>query len=105
MCPLSQGVVVGVGEQSEFGSVFKMMQTEEAPKTPLQKSMNMLGKQLSFYSLCIIGTWVVCVLKPNLWTRSKVGCVLTYLWIPYYVLRMKAFAIDWTKLPTSAITV
>ncbi len=46
---------MGVGEQSEFGSVFKMMQTEEAPKTPLQKSMNMLGKQLSFYSLCIIG--------------------------------------------------
>ena len=51
----TQGVVVGVGEQSEFGSVFKMMQMEEAPKTPLQKSMNMLGKQLSFYSLCIIG--------------------------------------------------
>ncbi len=50
-----QGVVVGVGEQSEFGSVFRMMQTEESPKTPLQKSMNMLGKQLSFYSLCIIG--------------------------------------------------
>ena len=27
----------------------------QAPKTPLQKSMNTLGKQLSFYSLCIIG--------------------------------------------------
>ncbi len=28
----------------------------QAPKTPLQKSMSSLGKQLSFYSLCIIGT-------------------------------------------------
>lgn len=32
-----------------------MMQTEEAPKTPLQKSMDILGAQLSFYSFCIIG--------------------------------------------------
>lgn len=27
----------------------------QAPKTPLQKSMDTLGKQLSFYSFCIIG--------------------------------------------------
>ena len=32
-----------------------MMQSEEAPKTPLQKSMDTLGKQLSFYSFGIIG--------------------------------------------------
>jgi Ca2+-transporting ATPase len=32
-----------------------MMQSEEAPKTPLQKSMDALGKQLSFYSFGIIG--------------------------------------------------
>ena len=31
------------------------MQSEEAPKTPLQKSMDKLGKQLSFYSFGIIG--------------------------------------------------
>lgn len=31
------------------------MQEEEAPKTPLQKSMDTLGKQLSFYSFGIIG--------------------------------------------------
>jgi P-type Ca2+ transporter type 2C len=31
------------------------MQAEEAPKTPLQKSMDILGKQLSFYSFGIIG--------------------------------------------------
>lgn len=32
-----------------------MMQIEEAPKTPLQRSMDILGAQLSFYSFCIIG--------------------------------------------------
>lgn len=31
------------------------MQAEEAPKTPLQKSMDALGAQLSMYSFCIIG--------------------------------------------------
>lgn len=32
-----------------------MMQSEEAPKTPLQKSMDTLGAQLSLYSFFIIG--------------------------------------------------
>lgn len=32
-----------------------MMQAEDAPKTPLQKSMDILGAQLSFYSFFIIG--------------------------------------------------
>uniref|UniRef100_A0A8C6L7Q6 Calcium-transporting ATPase n=2 Tax=Nothobranchius TaxID=28779 RepID=A0A8C6L7Q6_NOTFU len=50
-----QGIVIGTGEDSEFGEIFKMMQAEEAPKTPLQKSMDLLGKQLSLYSFCIIG--------------------------------------------------
>lgn len=47
--------MVNTGEKSEFGEVFKMMQAEEAPKTPLQRSMDTLGAQLSFYSFCIIG--------------------------------------------------
>ena len=54
-CGHGKGIVVSTGEQSEFGEVFKMMQAEEAPKTPLQKSMDILGAQLSFYSFCIIG--------------------------------------------------
>lgn len=61
-----KGVVVSVGENSEFGQVFKMMQSEEAPKTPLQKSMDSLGKQLSFYSLCIIG----CILLAG-WIQGR----------------------------------
>lgn len=35
--------------------MFRMMQAEEAPKTPLQKSMDTLGTHLSMYSFCIIG--------------------------------------------------
>ncbi|XP_070575589.1 calcium-transporting ATPase type 2C member 1-like isoform X2 [Ptychodera flava] len=54
-CGRGKGVVIGTGEYSQFGEVFKMMQAQEAPKTPLQKSMSILGKQLSFYSFCIIG--------------------------------------------------
>ncbi|CAH3177835.1 unnamed protein product [Porites evermanni] len=53
-CGRGKGIVTGTGENSEFGEVFKLMKAEEPPKTPLQKSMDILGKQLSFYSLCII---------------------------------------------------
>ncbi|XP_065225998.1 calcium-transporting ATPase type 2C member 1 isoform X3 [Planococcus citri] len=54
-CGNGKGVVINTGEKSEFGEVFKMMQVETAPKTPLQKSMDSLGAQLSFVSFCIIG--------------------------------------------------
>lgn len=43
-----------------------MMQAEEAPKTPLQKSMDILGAQLSFYSFCIIGAIMLLG-----WIQSK----------------------------------
>lgn len=54
-----QGVVIGTGEKSQFGEVFKMMQAEETPKTPLQKSMDRLGKQLTLFSFAIIGLIVL----------------------------------------------
>ena len=50
---------MNTGEKSEFGEIFKMMQVEEAPKTPLQKSMDTLGAQLSFASFCIIAAIVI----------------------------------------------
>uniref|UniRef100_A0A672MK48 Calcium-transporting ATPase n=1 Tax=Sinocyclocheilus grahami TaxID=75366 RepID=A0A672MK48_SINGR len=53
-CGKAKGIVVGTGENSEFGEVFKMMQAEEAPKTPLQKSMDLLGKQFWLFKFCII---------------------------------------------------
>ncbi|XP_054164336.1 calcium-transporting ATPase type 2C member 1-like [Oppia nitens] len=54
-CGNGRGIVINTGINSEFGEIFKMMQSEEAPKTPLQKSMDSLGTQLSFYSFGIIG--------------------------------------------------
>ena len=65
-CGNGKGIVVSTGERSEFGEVFKMMQAEEAPKTPLQKSMDILGAQLSFYSFLIIG--IIMLLG---WFQSK----------------------------------
>ena len=53
-CGIGRGIVINTGEFSEFGEVFKLMQTEDSPKTPLQKNMDSLGKQLSFYSLSTI---------------------------------------------------
>ncbi|XP_074864365.1 calcium-transporting ATPase type 2C member 2 isoform X2 [Carettochelys insculpta] len=50
-----KGIVIGTGENSQFGEVFKLMQAEETPKTPLQKNMDKLGKQLTLFSFCIIG--------------------------------------------------
>jgi P-type Ca2+ transporter type 2C len=58
-CGNGRGIVINTGINSEFGEIFKMMQLEEAPKTPLQKSMDALGKQLSFYSFGIIGMIMV----------------------------------------------
>ena len=49
-----KGIVVNTGSKSEFGSVFQMMLEEESPKTPLQKSMDALGTQLSLISFAII---------------------------------------------------
>uniref|UniRef100_A0A0N5AVB4 Calcium-transporting ATPase n=1 Tax=Syphacia muris TaxID=451379 RepID=A0A0N5AVB4_9BILA len=50
-----KGVVIGTAANTRFGEVFKMMQSEESPKTPLQNSMDHLGTQLSFYSFGVIG--------------------------------------------------
>ncbi|VDN14911.1 unnamed protein product [Dibothriocephalus latus] len=56
------GVVIATGENSEFGEVVRMMQSEEAPRTPLQKSMDRLGKHLSIISITII----VCIVLIGL---------------------------------------
>lgn len=54
-----KGLVVSTGDKTQFGVVFRMMQAEEAPKSPLQVNMDELGKHLSIYSLCIIGVIVM----------------------------------------------
>ncbi|KAK3825911.1 MAG: PMR1-type calcium-transporting P-type ATPase [Benniella sp.] len=53
------GIVVGTSKDTEFGVVFCMMQEVEVRKTPLQLSMDELGKKLSMLSFIIIGVIVV----------------------------------------------
>ncbi|KAG0719190.1 Calcium-transporting ATPase type 2C member 1 [Chionoecetes opilio] len=50
-----RGIVISTGERSQFGELFKMMQEEEAPRTPLQKNMDELAKKLSVFSFGFIG--------------------------------------------------
>ncbi|KAH8551635.1 PMR1-type calcium-transporting P-type ATPase [Umbelopsis sp. PMI_123] len=60
------GIVVGTGKDTEFGKVFEMMQEVEDRKTPLQLSMNELGKQLSYLSFGVIGVIVIIGLIQGL---------------------------------------
>ncbi|TPX71624.1 hypothetical protein CcCBS67573_g06110 [Chytriomyces confervae] len=48
------GVVIGTGKNTEIGHVFTMMKGVETRKTPLQASMDELGKQLSLMSMLLI---------------------------------------------------
>ncbi|KAJ7376668.1 ATPase, P-type (transporting), HAD super, sub IC [Desmophyllum pertusum] len=83
-CGRGKGIVTGTGENSEFGEVFKMMKAEEPPKTPLQKSMDILGKQLSFYSLCIIGLIILLgwLQKRGILEMFTIGVSLAVAAIP-----------------------
>ncbi|NWQ75135.1 AT2C2 ATPase, partial [Columbina picui] len=79
-----KGVVIGTGENSQFGEVFKMMQAEETPKTPLQKSMDRLGKQLTLFSFGIIGLIMLigCLQGKHLLSMFTIGVSLAVAAIP-----------------------
>ena len=40
-----KGIVLCTGDRSKMGELFRLMSEEDPPKTPLQKSMDTLGKQ------------------------------------------------------------
>ncbi|KAL3311724.1 ATPase, P-type (transporting), HAD superfamily, subfamily IC [Cichlidogyrus casuarinus] len=50
----AKGVVIATAKHSTFGEVFTLMQSEESPRTPLQRGMDLLGKQLTMISMVII---------------------------------------------------
>lgn len=54
------GIVVATGHETEFGAVFSMMSEISKPKTPLQISMDKLGKELSMLSFGVIG--IICLI-------------------------------------------
>lgn len=50
-----EGIVIATGGQTEFGTISLSLQEIEAPRTPLQQSMDKLGQQLSYMSFVVIG--------------------------------------------------
>ncbi|EXJ93235.1 Ca2+-transporting ATPase [Capronia epimyces CBS 606.96] len=50
-----EGIVIATGGNTEFGTISLSLQEIEAPRTPLQQSMDLLGKQLSYMSFVVIG--------------------------------------------------
>lgn len=49
-----QGLVIGTGPDTEFGAISASLQEIESPRTPLQLSMDRLGKELSYMSFAVI---------------------------------------------------
>lgn len=49
-----EGIVIATGGKTEFGAISLSLQGIEAPRTPLQLSMDLLGKQLSYMSFLVI---------------------------------------------------
>jgi P-type Ca2+ transporter type 2C len=54
-----EGLVIATGAKTEFGTISLSLQEIEAPRTPLQQSMDLLGKQLSYMSFVVIGIIIV----------------------------------------------
>lgn len=58
-----QGLVIGTGGDTEFGAISASLQEIESPRTPLQLSMDRLGKDLSYVSfgviafIMLVGLW------------------------------------------------
>ena|ERR1700761_8728134 len=50
-----QGIVIGTGGKTEFGAISASLREIESPRTPLQLSMDRLGKDLSYMSFGVIG--------------------------------------------------
>lgn len=79
-----EGIVVATGKSTEFGHVFELMQEVEVRKTPLQISMNDLGKQLSMFSFAVIGVIVLIgVIQKRSWLDMfTIGVSLAVAAIP-----------------------
>ncbi|PLB35548.1 Ca(2+)/Mn(2+)-transporting P-type ATPase PMR1 [Aspergillus candidus] len=54
-----QGIVIGTGAKTEFGSISASLQEIESPRTPLQVSMDRLGQELSYVSFGVIALIMV----------------------------------------------
>lgn len=78
------GIVIGTAKDTEFGSVFTMVNEVETRKTPLQEKMGDLGKQLSAFSFGIIlFIFIIGVLQGREWLEMfNIGVSLAVAAIP-----------------------
>src|SRR2546429_1095197 len=79
-----QGIVIATGGQTEFGAISLSLQEIESPRTPLQLSMDLLGKQLSYMSFVVIGVIVLVGLLQgkHLLDLFQIGVSLAVAAIP-----------------------
>ncbi|CCG84535.1 protein of unknown function [Taphrina deformans PYCC 5710] len=79
-----QGIVVGTGTETEFGSIWASMQSVEKPRTPLQSAMDKLGSQLSYISFVLIGIIILLgILQGRSWLEMfTIGVSLAVAAIP-----------------------
>ena len=78
------GIVIATSSQTEFGIIHSSLSAISKPKTPLQQSMDELGKQLSYISFVVIGIIVVIgVLQGRNWLEmTTIGVSLAVAAIP-----------------------
>ncbi|OWZ07437.1 Calcium-translocating P-type ATPase [Phytophthora megakarya] len=79
-----RAVVIGTGSRTEFGQVFDVVHKVEERKTPLQNSMDTLGKHLSMFSLAVIAVIVVIgvIQHKGMLTMMQIGVSLAVAAIP-----------------------
>ncbi|ORX83353.1 PMR1-type calcium-transporting P-type ATPase [Anaeromyces robustus] len=78
------GIVIGTGKNTEFGTIFSMVNDVESKKTPLQEKMGELGKQISAFSIgIIIVIMIIGVIQGKNWLEMfNVGVSLAVAAIP-----------------------
>lgn len=79
-----RAVVYGTGSRTEFGQVFDVVHRVEERKTPLQNSMDRLGKHLSMFSLGVIAVIVLIGIAQGkgILTMLQIGVSLAVAAIP-----------------------
>lgn len=80
----ASGIVIATASTTEFGIIHSSLSTIAKPKTPLQQSMDHLGKQLSYVSFVVIGVIVVIgMVQGRHWLEmSTIGVSLAVAAIP-----------------------
>jgi len=80
----AMGIVIATSSETEFGIIHSSLSSIAKPKTPLQQSMDALGKQLSYVSFVVIGVIVVIgMLQGRHWLEmSTIGVSLAVAAIP-----------------------